>query len=214
MGTPAFDKMLVADVKPAMLKAMELNLEEIEAIASNPEAPSFENTIEAMERSGKVLDRAFAYYGIFSSNMSSPEFRTVQAELAPLFSDFQSKITQNEQLFQRIKAVYQASKEAPLPADKQRVVELTYQGFAMNGADLSPEKRSNMQRLTRSYPRFIPSFQTTYYMTRKNYVTYLTEDQLGGLPDDFIKSAAQIAAAKENPMPMQLPIHALQWTHF
>jgi peptidyl-dipeptidase Dcp len=133
MGTPAFDKMQVADVKPAMLKAMELNLSEIEAIATNPEPPTFENTIVAMERSGKVLDRAFTYYGIFSSNMSSPEFREVQTELAPLFSEFQSKITQNEQLFQRIKIVYEASKTKPLEADQQRVVELTYQGFAMNG---------------------------------------------------------------------------------
>ena len=106
MGTPAFDKMEVADVKPAMLKAMELNLEEVEAIATNPEPPTFENTIVAMERSGKVLDRAFTYYGIFSSNMSSPKFREVQTELAPIFSEFQSKITQNEQLFQRNKSVY------------------------------------------------------------------------------------------------------------
>ena len=199
MGTPAFDKMLVADVKPAMLKAMELNLEEIEAIASNPEAPSFENTIEAMERSGKVLDRAFAYYGIFSSNMSSPEFRTVQAELAPLFSDFQSKITQNEQLFQRIKAVYQASKEAPLPADKQRVVELTYQGFAMNGADLSPEKKKQYAAINKELSTLYTKFSNNVLHEEENYVTYLTEDQLGGLPDDFIKSAAQIAAAKGKP---------------
>ena len=125
MGMPAFDKMDVAAVKPAMLEAMELHLAEVDAIATNSDAPSFENTIEAMERSGKVLDRAFVYYGIFSSNMSSPEFRKIQTELATLFSDYQSKSTQNEQLFQRIKARYQAAKVTPLPADHLRVVELT-----------------------------------------------------------------------------------------
>ena len=90
-GIPAFDRVKVADVKPAMLKAMDLSLEEMEAIASNSEPPTFENTIEEMERSGAPLDRAFAYYGVFSSNLSSPEFREVQSELAPLFSEFQSK---------------------------------------------------------------------------------------------------------------------------
>ncbi len=70
-GVPAFDKMKVEDVKSAMVRGMELNLEEIEAIANNEEAPNFENTIEEMERSGEAFDRGRTYYGIFSSNMSS-----------------------------------------------------------------------------------------------------------------------------------------------
>ena len=102
-GVPAFDLMKVEDVKDAMLEGMKLNLEDIEAIANNKAAPTFENTIESMERAGKELDRAYAYYGILSGNMSTPEFRAIQAELAPLFSEFRSKITQNEKLFQRIK---------------------------------------------------------------------------------------------------------------
>ncbi len=103
-GVPAFDKMKVEDVKSAMIRGMELNLQEIEAIANNEEAPNFKNTIEEMERSGKALDNGFTYYGIFSSNMSTPEFRAVQRELAPLFSEYRSKITQNEKLFKRVKA--------------------------------------------------------------------------------------------------------------
>ena len=125
-GVPAFDKMNVADVKPAMLRAMELNLEDIEAIANNPEPATFENTIEEMERAGEEMNRASAYYGVLSSNMSTPEFREIQSELAPLFSEFRSKISQNEKLFQRIKAVYKASQDKPLPADQQRVVDLIY----------------------------------------------------------------------------------------
>ena len=197
MGTPAFDKMQVADVKPAMLKAMELNLKEIEAITLNPETPSFENTIEAMERSGKVLDRAFVYYGIFSSNMSSPEFREVQTELAPLFSEFQSKITQNKQLFQRIKTVYEASKKNPLEADQQRVVELTYQGFTMNGADLDDEKKKRYAAINKELSSLYTKFSNNVLHDEENYVTYLAENQLGGLPDDFVKSAARVAEAKD-----------------
>ncbi|MGB0255280.1 MAG: M3 family metallopeptidase [Flavobacteriaceae bacterium] len=197
MGTPAFDKMKVEDVKPAMLKAMELSLEEMDAIANNSELPTFENTIEEMERSGAPLERAFAYYGIFSSNMSSPEFREVQTELAPLFSEFQSKITQNEALFQRVKAVYINSMETPLPADQQRVVELTYQSFAMNGANLDAEKKERYAAINKELSTLYTKFSNNVLHDEENYVTYLSENQLGGLPDAFVKSAARIAESKD-----------------
>ena len=196
-GIPAFDRVKVADVKPAMLKAMELSLEEMEAIASNSEPPTFENTIEEMERSGAPLDRAFAYYGIFSSNLSSPEFREVQSELAPLFSEFQSKITQNEALFQRVKTIYKNSKDEPLPSDQQRVVELTYQSFAMSGANLDAEKKKRYAEINKELSTLYTNFSNNVLHDEENYVTYLTEDQLDGLPDAFIKSAARIADSKD-----------------
>ena len=196
-GIPAFDRVKVADVKPAMLKAMELSLEEMEAIASNSEPPTFENTIEEMERSGAPLDRAFAYYGVFSSNLSSPEFRVVQSELAPLFSEFQSKITQNEALFQRVKTIYKNSKDEPLPADQQRVVELTYQSFAMSGANLDAEKKKRYAEINKELSTLYTNFSNNVLHDEENYVTYLTEDQLDGLPDAFIKSAARIADSKD-----------------
>jgi len=195
-GVPAFDKMKVADVKEAMLQGMELNLKDIEAIAENPETPTFENTIEAMERAGKELDRGSAYYGILSGNMSTPEFRDIQAELAPQFSEFRSKITQNEKLFERIKAVYEASQKDPLPADQQRVVELVYQRFEMNGANLDPEKKERYAAINKELSSLYTKFSNNVLHDEENYVTYLTEDQLGGLPEGYIKSAAAIAASK------------------
>jgi peptidyl-dipeptidase Dcp len=195
-GVPAFDKMKVADVKPAMLRAMELNLEEIEAIANNPEPPTFENTIEEMERAGAELDRASTYYGIYSSNMSTPEFREIQTELAPLFSEFQSKISQNEKLFQRIKAVYEASQETPLPDDQQRVVDLIYKEFEMNGAELDEAKKERYAAINKELSSLYTKFSNNVLHDEENYVTYLNEDQLGGLSEGFIKSAAQIAEEK------------------
>ncbi len=195
-GTPAFDNMQVSDVKPAMLKAMELNLEEVEAIASNTNEPTFENTIVAMERSGAPLDRAFVYYGIFSSNVSSPEFREVQAELAPLFSEFQSKITQNKLLFQRIKTIYEKAKKSPLPDDQQRVLELVYQNFAMSGANLDEDKKKQYAAINKDLSTLYTKFSNNVLHDEENYVTYLNENQLGGLPDAFVKSAARIAESK------------------
>ena len=77
-GVPAFNKMKVEMLKPAIMKGMEQHLKEIDSIAGNAEAPTFENTIIPFEKTGAALDRAFTYYGIFSSNLSSPEFREIQ----------------------------------------------------------------------------------------------------------------------------------------
>ncbi len=195
-GVPAFDEMKLEDVAPAILKGMELRLAEIDAIANQEAAPTFDNTIVELERSGKELDRAFNYYGIFSSNASSPEFRQIQQELAPKISEYSSKITQNERLFQRIKAVYDASQEKPLEAQEQRVVDLTYRSFAMNGAELSAEKKERYAAISKELSSLYTTFSSNVLHDEENYVTYLNEDQLGGLSEGFIKSAAKIAADK------------------
>ena len=128
--------------------------------------------------------------------MSSPAFREVQTELAPLFSEFQSKIIQNEKLFQRIKSVYEATKTNPLEADQQRVVELTYQRFAMNGANLDDKKKERYAAINKELSTLYTKFSNNILHDEENYVTYLKDNQLGGLPDDFVKSAARIADAK------------------
>ena len=195
-GVPAFDKMKVEDIREAILKGIEINLEEIEAIANNPEPATFENTIEEMERAGAELNRAFTYYGIFSGNMSSPEFREIQGELVPQISEFSSKITQNEKLFERIKAVYDASQTTPLEADQQRVIELNYKSFEMNGAELNPAQKEEYAAISKELSSIYTTFSNNVLHDEENYITYLTEDQLGGLPEDFIKSAANIASDK------------------
>src|SRR5512141_279247 len=94
-GVPPFDKVRVDDFKPALEAAMAENLSEIDKIAGDPGAPTFENTIAAMERTGRTLDRVQTIYGIWSSNMSSPEFRAVETEMDPKLAAFADKITQN-----------------------------------------------------------------------------------------------------------------------
>lgn len=195
-GVPAFDKMNVADIKEAVEKGMELNLAEIDAIANNTEPATFENTIVAMEASGKTLNNVYTYYGILSSNMSSPEFREIRAELAPKLSDFSSKISQNTKLFQRIKTVYDASQKTPLEAQAQRVVDLTYKSFEMNGANLDAEKKERYAAINKELSSLYNDFSDHVLHDEENYVTYLTKDQLGGLADGFIKSAAKIATDK------------------
>jgi len=195
-GVPAFDKMNVNAIKEAVEKGMELNLAEIETIANNEEAPTFENTIVAMESAGKVLNNVFTYYGIMSSNASSPEFREIQTELAPKLSEFQSKISQNEKLFQRVKAVYDASQKTPLESQAQRVVDLTYKGFEMNGANLDAEKKERYAAINKELSSLYTKFANNVLHDEENYITFLSKEQLGGLSDGFIKSAAKIATDK------------------
>ncbi len=195
-GTPDFDKMNIADIKPALEKGMELNLADIDAITSNSDAPTFENTIVPLEKSGQELNRVFTYYGILSSNMSSPEFRKIQKEMAPKLSDFRSKISQNEILFQRIKAVYDNAQKQPLEADQQRVVQLTYEQFAMNGAELDTEKKKRYAEINKELSELYTNFSNNILADEEGYVTYLTKDQLGGLSEPLIKAYGKTAADK------------------
>ncbi len=99
--------------------------------------------------------------------MSSPEFREVQAVLAPKLSEFSSKINQNEALFKRIKTVYDNAQENPLDSDQQRVVELVYKGFAMRGAAIDAKKKNAMRPLIKNFRYYTINFRTTYYTTKK-----------------------------------------------
>ena len=187
--------MELSDLKPAMEAAMAEHLAEIDAIANNPEAPTFENTIVAMERAGSAISNVYTYYGIWSSNKSSPEFREIQRELSPKLSDYRSKINQNEKLFSRIKAVYESDELATLTDEEQRITWLIYNGFARNGATLEGEAKARYAAINKELASLHTKFSNNVLADEENYVTYITEDQLDGLPESFVKAAA--AAATE-----------------
>ncbi len=193
-GVPAFDQMQLSALKPALEEAMAENLLDIEAIAANPEPATFENTILAMERSGPKLDRVFSYYGIWSSNVSSPEFREIQKEMAPVLSAYFSSITQNQDLFARVKKVYDNSLKNPLPADQQRLVLLSYDGFASNGATLEGEAKDRYKDINQELAQLHTQFANNVLNDEEQYITYINSDQLAGLSDSFIKAAAKTAS--------------------
>jgi opacity protein-like surface antigen len=113
-GIPAFDKVKVADFKPALEAAMAKNLAEIDAITGNKAAPTFDNTIAALEDAGRMLNDVQTYYNIWGSNMSSPEFQVVEGEMDPKLSAHNDKVNQNVALFARIEAVYNSPDKAKL----------------------------------------------------------------------------------------------------
>ncbi|MFT5713367.1 MAG: peptidyl-dipeptidase Dcp, partial [Glaciecola sp.] len=197
-GVPAFDRMSLADLKPALEKGMELNLAEIDKITANPERPTFANTIVEMERAGSALSRVFTYYSIWGSNNSTPEFRKIQQEMAPVISAFSSKITQNKSLFERVQAVYKSDELKTLTTEEQRVTWMTYNGFTRNGATLNDEDKKRYADINQELASLHTQFSNNILADEENYVLYLNQEQLAGLPESFVSAAAGMADIRDN----------------
>jgi peptidyl-dipeptidase Dcp len=198
-GVPPFDQMQVNQVKPAMEAAMAAHLKQLDEIANQSEPATFENTLVAMERSGDLVYRAQVFFGIYSGNLSSEEFRAVQGEVTPLYADYQSKMMQNEKLFARIEAVRNGDEFATLRPDQQRLVQVTYDFFRSNGAQLTGDARARYAAINKELAGLYTTFSNNVLADEEGYVTYLDETQLGGLPESFTKAAAALAASKDQP---------------
>jgi len=197
-GVPHFDEMSLEGLKPALEAGMAKNLEEVDAIANNPAPATFDNTIVALDKTGDELGNVFAYWGIWSANMSTPEFREIQQEMAPKLSEFFSAITQNEKLFERIRAVYEGEAMKSLRPDQQRLVWLVYDQFASNGATLEGDAKERYKQINSRLAELHTKFANNVLADEENYVTYLTADQLSGLPQSFIDAAAAAASDRDH----------------
>jgi peptidyl-dipeptidase Dcp len=197
-GVPPFDKVQVALFKPALESAMTQNLMEVEAIAKDPAAPTFENTLVAFERAGSTLDRVSTLYGVWGSTMAGPEFQVVQREMAPKLAAFNDKITQNEALFKRIEAVYNSPDKKKLTPEQQRLSWLYYTNFVRAGARLNPEAKARLsqinQKLAGLYTRFS---QNVLAEEDGQFVLLKDEADLAGLPQSLKDAAAAAAIAKK-----------------
>jgi peptidyl-dipeptidase Dcp len=192
-GVPDFDKMALADLKPALEEGMALNLSEIDAIVNNPQPANFQNTVVALEKAGSTLSRVFSYWGIWSSNNNSPEFREIQKEMVPKISVFNSSITGNEKLFAKVKAVYQSEDLKNLSSEEQRVTWLTYNSFARNGATLIGEAKARYAAINQEVAGLQTQFANNILADEENYVLFLNDDQLSGLSESLTSAAANAA---------------------
>lgn len=203
-GVPDFNAASLDDLESALEAGMAAHLAEIEAIANNPEPPTFENTIVAMERAGDPIGRVFSFYSIWSSNMSTPEFRAIQQRMAPRLSAYNSQITQNAALFARIAAVRNSDEVADLRPDQQRLVTLVYDGFARNGATLEGEAAERYAAINARLAELHTQFANNVLHDEEEYRIYFDADEAGGLSDSFL--AAAEAAAEANPGPGQYAV--------
>ena len=197
-GVPPFDKVNVADLKPALEAAMTETLAQIDTIANAKSAPTFENTIAAMERTGKTLDRVSTIYGIWGGNMSTPEFQKIESEMDPKLAEFSDKITQNEALFKRIETIYNSPKKAKLTAEQKRLTWLQYTNFVRAGARLGAADKIRMSQINQQLASLFAKFgQNLLAEENGQYVTLTSEADLAGLSQGLKDAAAAGASRKK-----------------
>lgn len=198
-GVPPFNQVKVAQFQPALEEAMAKNLEAIDAIASNPAPPDFENTIAAMERAGTLMNRVMPIYDVWSSNMSTSDFQEVERVLEPRLSAYRDKIQQNSALFARIEAVWLSPAKAKLTPEQQRLVWDYYTDFVRAGAKLSAAQKQRISEINQRLAALYTQFSNNLLHDEEDYVLFLNADQLGGLPKSLINAAAEAARERKQP---------------
>lgn len=197
-GVPAFDKVKIADFKPALEAAMAKNLAEIDAITANKAAPTFENTIAALEDAGRTLNDVQTYYNIWGSNMSTAEFQAVEEVMDPALSAHNDKINQNAALFARIEAVYNSPEKAKLTPEQQRVLWIYYRNFVRQGAKLSPEAKARVGAINTELAGLYTKFSQNLLADENTWIE-LSDADLAGLPEGLKAAAASNAASRKLP---------------
>ena len=191
-GTIPFNEVKTDHFVPALDAAIEEAKSEIDAIADNPENPTFENTILAQELSGKKLGRvATTYFHLFGSE-SDQDFQNLAGEISPKLAKFGNDINLNKNLFERVEEVYLNHLDT-LNEEDARLTELSYKGFVRNGAKLSDEDKDRIRSLDEELSTLSPQFSNNSLNATNSYELWLTENDLDGLPQ-MIKDGAKMAA--------------------
>ena len=193
-GIAPFSEITIEHYREGMLKGMEEQKAEIEAIVNNTDEPTFENTIEAMDRSGELMRKVRGTFSPLSSSNSTDEMRALEKELSPMFSSHSDDIYMNAELFARVKAVYEQREGLGLNAEQQKVLENIYDRFVNSGAELSDEQKAKLRELNKELSMLQLTFsQNLLHETNNTFVTVDNIEELAGLPEANIAAAAKMA---------------------
>lgn len=195
-NTAPFSKITNADYEPAIDRGIKLALAEIDAITSNPEAPTFENTIVALERNGRDLNRVLNVFFPLLSADADDEMMELSTRISPKLSDFSTSITLNADLWKRVKSVYDNRASLTLTPEQQTLLQKTYDSFALQGANLEGDDRETYRRLSSELSSLTNKFGQNVMKEMATYEIWLTADDLAGLPKNLVDEAAQMAEAK------------------
>ena len=203
-GVPPFGRVHVGDFEPAVAHAMALHLAEIDTVAANPDLPTFDNTLVALERAGKALHRVAAVYGVWSSSLSTPEFQVVEARVDPTFAAHHDRIVQNEALFARIAAVYESRESSGLDAEQRRLATETYTDYVRAGARLDLDAKARVAAVNQELAGLYTAFAQNVLADETEQFVALGADDLAGLSPDLV--AAFAAEAERRGMPGQFVV--------
>lgn len=195
--TVPFDRIKTEHYEPAIREGMRRQNEEIDAITNNPEVPTFANTILAYEKSGELLHRVSSVFGNLLSAETSDELQELAKEIMPLMSEHENNISLNEELFARVKAVYEQKDKEDLNPEQTRLLEDIYKGFVRNGANLQGEAKDKYRELCKELSLLTLQFSENNLNETNDYKLLITDEaQLSGLPESAIDAAAETAKEK------------------
>ncbi|HYG99012.1 MAG TPA: M3 family metallopeptidase [Terriglobales bacterium] len=194
---PQFDRIKDAHFRPAFEAGMAEQRKEIEAIAQNTAAPTFENTIVAMEKSGRLLDRAASVFFNLNSSNTNPEILKIASEMAPKLAAHQDAIMLDEALFARVNAVYEERAALKLDPESMQLLERTYTEFVRAGAKLKPAQKTTLKQLNEQIASLTNQFQQNVLKaTKDSAVVVENVSELEGLSANQISAAAEAAKAR------------------
>ena len=197
-GVPPWDQVKPAQFGEAFQFGIDEMLREVDAIANNPAEPTFENTIEAMEKGGERLDYVQSIFGVYSSNLSTPEIQAINKEWSPKLSAAYDKINLNQKLFDRIAKLYEHREHLGLDAKQTRLLTRTYEGFVRRGAKLNEAQKAQLSDYNQQLAGAFSDFNAKLLADESTY-TRASDAELAGVPADVKDAAA--AAAKDAGFP-------------
>lgn len=193
-----FSKIENEHFKPAIIKAIEMAREEINAIATNADEATFPNTIETLEFSGEKLDRVTSIFFNLNSAETNEEIQQIAQEVSPLLSEFRNDIILNKALFEKVKSVYDKKDQLDLNTEQKTLLDRKYKAFSRNGANLPIEKQNELRDIDKKLSKLSLDFGQNVLAETNKFELHLTdENDLKGLPESFKEEAAQVAASKE-----------------
>ena len=197
-NTAPFSQIKIEDYKPAFIENIAAARAEINAITNNPEAPTFQNTIEALDFSGNALDRLSSIFFNLNSAETNDEMQKIAQEVSPLLTEFSNDITLNENLFKRIKTVYEQRESLNLTTEQATLLDKKFKGFSRNGALLSEEKKIKLREIDTELAKLKLTYGENVLAETNNYQLHLTnESDLKGLPEGTIEAAKALAKSKD-----------------
>ena len=194
--TTPFHLIQTEHFEPAVSAGIEEQNREIEEIIHNPETPTFANTIVALERSGKTLDRITTVFGNLLSAETSDEMQAIAERIMPQLTEHSNNISLNEKLFSRIKSVYESEEKSSLNQEEKMLLHNTYDGFIRSGANLSEKQKERFRELSSELSILTLKFSQNNLKEKNSYELPLTSEQLEGLPESAMAAYAQTAKEK------------------
>ena len=196
-NTAPFSKIENKHFLPAISKLIEETKAEIDGITSNTEEPTFKNTVEALENTGELLERATSIFFNLNSAETNDEIQKIAQEVSPMLTEFSNDMLLNEALFKRIKTVYNQKDALNLSEEQHMLLDKKYKAFSRNGANLSEEKKLELRKIDADLSKLSLTFGENVLAETNKFELHITDEKdLSGLPEGVIEAAAQTAEEK------------------